>query len=272
MSASHTIHTAACVIIGDEVLNGKIRDTNSNYFAKYCFGLGIDLVRIETVPDSESEIIEAVRRCAEKADFVVTSGGIGPTHDDITYPSIAKAYGLDVKLHQPTVDKMAQFAKIDHNDKQRHEAQMRMALLPYSEDKSKADCLFVDPSLWVPVAVVASKIHILPGIPQLFEKLLQGLVSVITPRLHPDGQQVRMLVLTSVAESAMAHFLTQLQEQVKESKIKIGSYPHWKIHKNTVSIIGPRSELSYLNKIAQDVADHLEGEIITQEQEEEISH
>ncbi|KAF3156826.1 hypothetical protein TWF751_002593, partial [Orbilia oligospora] len=74
------IQTAACLVIGDEVLNGKIVDTNSPFFAKYCFSLGLDLKRVEVIPDDEADIIEAVRRMSEKYDFVVTSGGIGPTY------------------------------------------------------------------------------------------------------------------------------------------------------------------------------------------------
>lgn len=73
------IHTAACLIIGDEVLGGKTVDTNSAHFAKYCFSLGINLKRIEVIADDEGEIGEAARRMSENYDFVVTSGGIGPT-------------------------------------------------------------------------------------------------------------------------------------------------------------------------------------------------
>ena len=104
VNATKTIHTAACLIIGDEVLGGKVGfdisggrfgsmlhqtnhgwsrnqtiDTNSSYFAKYCFQLGIQLKRIEVIADDESEIVEAVRRMSSNYDFVVTSGGIGPT-------------------------------------------------------------------------------------------------------------------------------------------------------------------------------------------------
>jgi len=76
-----TIRTAGCLIIGDEILNGKTIDTNSAYFAKYCFELGIDLKRIEVIADNEDEIFEASRRMVANYDFVISSGGIGPTHD-----------------------------------------------------------------------------------------------------------------------------------------------------------------------------------------------
>jgi molybdopterin-biosynthesis enzyme MoeA-like protein len=73
------INTAACLIIGDEVLGGKTVDTNSAYFAKFCFSLGINLRRIEVIADDEGEIVEAVQRMSKNYDMVVTSGGIGPT-------------------------------------------------------------------------------------------------------------------------------------------------------------------------------------------------
>ena len=73
------IHTAGCIIIGDEVLGGKTTDTNSAYMAKFCFNLGMSLKRVEVIGDDESEIVEATRRMSDKYDFVVTSGGIGPT-------------------------------------------------------------------------------------------------------------------------------------------------------------------------------------------------
>ena len=74
-----TIHTAGCIIIGDEVLGGKTTDSNSAYMAKFCFKLGINLKKIEVIGDDEAEIMHTVRRMSENYDFVVTSGGIGPT-------------------------------------------------------------------------------------------------------------------------------------------------------------------------------------------------
>ncbi|KAG9074489.1 hypothetical protein FS749_013949, partial [Ceratobasidium sp. UAMH 11750] len=99
-----TIKTAACLVIGDEILNGKTHDSNSNYFAKFCFERGVALKRIEVIADIEEEIVEASRRMVQRYDFVVTSGGIGPTHDDITYSSLATAFNLPLALHRPTIE------------------------------------------------------------------------------------------------------------------------------------------------------------------------
>ena len=82
------IHTAGCIIIGDEVLGGKTIDTNSSYMAKYCFSLGMSLKRIEVIGDEEEEIIEATRRMSTAYDFVVTSGGLYSTTEDTSIDGI----------------------------------------------------------------------------------------------------------------------------------------------------------------------------------------
>jgi molybdenum cofactor synthesis domain-containing protein len=90
-------YTAACLIIGDEVLNGKTKDSNSHYLSKLCFSYGIQLKRIEVIPDDCGDIVKSVKNLVAAHDFVFTSGGIGPTHDDITYKSIAKAFYMPLK-------------------------------------------------------------------------------------------------------------------------------------------------------------------------------
>lgn len=110
--AGKYVSTAACLIIGDEVLNGKTKDSNSNYFAKFCFNLGIDLQRIEVIPDDEDVIVEAARRLSQKHDLVISSGGIGPTPDDITYQSMGKAFNAEpLEYHDETVRRMAENLK-----------------------------------------------------------------------------------------------------------------------------------------------------------------
>jgi len=215
------IHTAGCLIIGDEVLGGKTVDTNSAYFAKFCFSLGINLRRVEVIADDEGEIVEAVTRMSKNYDMVVTSGGIGPTHDDITYQSIAKAFRLQLKLHEAAYERMKRLSK-PHKSQPDFSwdvpsaaltAKKRMVELPI--DDSVADdeqVVFVSEDLWVPVSVVNGNVHILPGVPRLFEALIDGLKPRILPRLtDPEGKGVlRILISTPMAESAVAGYLTEL--------------------------------------------------------------
>ncbi|KAL5595804.1 hypothetical protein FOVSG1_009493 [Fusarium oxysporum f. sp. vasinfectum] len=265
---SRTISTAACLIIGDEVLGGKTVDTNSAYFAKWCFNLGINLKRIEVIEDDEGEIVEAVQRMSDRYDFVVTSGGIGPTHDDITYQSIAKAFNLPLKLHQETFDKMKLMSKVHPNqpkfdwdvDSPARRAKLRMAELPIDESRDlEKQALFPHDDLWVPVSVVNGNIHILPGIPRLFQRLLEGLKPHILPRLSdPEGKGThRVLFSTPLPESGVADYLTTLAAKVGPKGVKVGSYPRWGKKNNTVTLVG--RDLDYLESLVDEVQAGIQG-------------
>ena len=107
-TSTHTPPAAALMIIGNEVLNGSISDANTPWLAKFLYSKGVDLCRVEVVPDDPAEIAETCLRLRKRVvdGFVFTSGGIGPTHDDVTYSSIAAALGLTIEVHQPTVKLM----------------------------------------------------------------------------------------------------------------------------------------------------------------------
>ncbi|EGU84791.1 MoaB/Mog domain-containing protein [Fusarium oxysporum f. sp. albedinis] len=259
---SRTISTAACLIIGDEVLGGKTVDTNSAYFAKWCFNLGINLKRIEVIEDDEGEIVEAVQRMSDRYDFVVTR------HDDITYQSIAKAFNLPLKLHQETFDKMKLMSKVHPNqpkfdwdvDSPARRAKLRMAELPIDESRDlKKQALFPHDDLWVPVSVVNGNIHILPGIPRLFQRLLEGLKPHILPRLSdPEGKGThRVLFSTPLPESGVADYLTTLAAKVGPKGVKVGSYPRWGKKNNTVTLVG--RDLDYLESLVDEVQAGIQG-------------
>lgn len=262
------IHTAACLIIGDEVLGGKTVDTNSAYLAKFCFNLGIALKRVEVIADDEDEIIEAARRMSDKYDFVVTSGGIGPTHDDITYQSIAKAFGLKLVLHDEAFERMKKLSK-PHKSQPNFRwdepspaltAKLRMVELPYDPaQKDEDQVVFPREELWVPVAVVNGNIHILPGVPRLFEALLDGLKAGLVPRLSdPEGKGTyRILFSTPLAESSAATYLTELSDKVTPRGIKVGSYPRWGKKRNIVTLVGTDRE--YMDSLVDEVAKAIQG-------------
>ena len=100
---------AAFMVVGNEILSGSIADANTPWLAKFLYARGIDLIRVEYVPDDEDDIGETVLRLRDKVGedgLVFSSGGIGPTHDDVTYEALAKALGLGISLHQPTHERM----------------------------------------------------------------------------------------------------------------------------------------------------------------------
>ncbi|KAK8231477.1 MoaB/Mog domain-containing protein [Phyllosticta capitalensis] len=271
------IHTAACLIIGDEVLGGKTVDTNSAYFAKFCFNLGIALKRIEVIADDEDEIVEATRRMSKNYDFVVTSGGIGPTHDDITYQSIAKAFELPLVLHDEAFGRMKKLSKPHPSqpdfswDKPSAAltAKKRMVELPYDANKPDSEqVVFVDDKLWVPIAVINGNVHILPGVPRLFERLLEGLKPRLLPRLtDPEGKGVyRLTFSTPMAESAIAGYLSELAGKVSAKGVKVGSYPRWGKFHNTVTLVG--RDLEYMESLVGEVEQAVQGRRVTVEGED----
>ncbi|KAG5359527.1 hypothetical protein CJU90_5350 [Yarrowia sp. C11] len=283
-SSTRLLQTSAALIIGDEVLNGKISDTNSKFFARYCFALGLDLQKVEVVPDDEKDIVESIQRLAARYDFIVTSGGIGPTHDDITYEAIAKAFDMAVEQHPATVERMTRLSrrKIDFADTEARTAQLRMASFPVPRPQgattalpdlpNTVDITYVAEDLWVPIVTVAGKVNILPGVPSLFTRLLEGIKPELEKKVDTSRQQMRFFVMTDLPESVMAPYLRRLQEKVNEKDIKIGSYPHMELKKNTVSIIGRKGDVEYLKEIVKDVEKNLKGEEISAEKEEGNSH
>ncbi|KIY49744.1 Molybdopterin binding protein [Fistulina hepatica ATCC 64428] len=264
------IRTAAALIIGDEILNGKTLDRNSHYFAKYCFSHGIDLKRIEVIPDDQAEIVKASRRLVQRYDFVITTGGIGPTHDDITYASLATAFSQTLEHHGETIRRMDALSR--NRDRKQTEEQrtafLRMALFP-----KNAEVLFVDSTIWVPVVRVAGKLCIFPGIPSLFQRMLDGLTPYL-PLPPAHERALRIQVFTEQPESMIAPYLTTLQERMREHGIQVGSYPV--LGQGVfVSLIGRDvvrgiddgdSARVWLAQIAREVEVALKGRVISDEE------
>eukprot|EP01134_Creolimax_fragrantissima_P006725 CFRG6725T1 len=207
--------TAGAIIIGNEILSGKFQDVNSYALGTFCTNVGLRLKNITVVEDDYDDIIAAVEHHSEKFDYVFTSGGIGSTHDDITYDAIAKSFGVGLKYDQGTLDLLQQFAHTSHEkDGKFSEAHKRMALFPEGSEVLPSD------GLWVPL-VVKKNVHILPGVPVLFSKMLE---------LHRTRfeQAVRLTVKslwTKERESDLAAALGQVQANFPH--VSVGSYPRF---------------------------------------------
>ncbi|GAB5587565.1 hypothetical protein Unana1_02465 [Umbelopsis nana] len=252
------IVTAGCCIIGDELLNGKTRDSNAHYLAKMLFDLGVELKRIEVISDDQDDIAETVRNMSAKYDLVFTSGGIGPTLDDITYSSIAHAFGLELKLDEETCQSMVRIASKRIDDWSLTEARERMVIFPYP-----AEIIRTRDDMWVPIVVVNGNVHILPGIPRLFETLVDSLkpriLDLIEKRGLKDTKFYRAQIATSHNEGEIAPYLLELQGRA--SAVKIGSYPKWGIDQNgvrvVISVIG-RDE-QQVKAVGEEVQEKLNG-------------
>lgn len=255
------IKTAAALIIGDEILNGNTLDRNSNYFARFCFENGIELQRIEVIADDELEILEASRRMVQKYDFVITSGGIGPTHDDITYASLAKSFGQELKYNDETIARMEEASRhrvwMSQQTEEQRTARKRMALFPEA-----GEVLFVASDIWVPVVRLEGKLCILPGIPSLFQKLLDNLKPFL-PLPTEDARPFRLQVFTPLPESSIAPFLTALQNRVKPENIRIGSYP---LHQPGAHIALIGLDRARVREVGLEVEKELQGRILSAEE------
>ena len=152
------------------------------------------------------------------------------------------------------------------------EAKKRMIRLPVDASREDKDqVLFVDESLWVPISVVNGNVHILPGVPRLFEKLLEGLKPRLVPRLtDPEGKGVfRLLFSTPLAESAVAGYLTELAAKVEPKGVKVGSYPRWGRKRNSVTLVG--RDKDYLWSLVEEVEKNIQGVRVDREDEADQS-
>lgn len=201
--------TAAYLMIGDEILSGRTQDKNLNFIALELGKIGINFKEVRVIPDDEDEIILAVNSLREKYDYVFTTGGIGPTHDDITGAAIAKAFDDDLIKNEE-----AEQILIDHYGKENvNAARLKMAYIPV---KAR---LLDNPVTSAPGFIVENVI-VMAGVP----KIMQSMFNIAKKDLIGGEKTVSKEIKLSVTESIIAKDLSDLQEKFTE--ISIGSYPY----------------------------------------------
>jgi FAD synthetase len=198
--------TAAIVLIGDEILSGKVDDENARFLIGELRRLGVALRRIVVVPDVVSEIADAVRDAAARHDFVFTSGGVGPTHDDLTMQAIAQSFGRSIVRH-PAVEKLIR----DHFGAALDERNLRMADLP-----DGAELVLPTSTLW-PVPAVEN-VYILPGIPELFRRKFLAI-----SQRFADAPFFVAAVYSGADEGKIADALDAVVAE--HASVQVGSYP-----------------------------------------------
>jgi len=206
------VKTAALIIIGDEILTGKVKDDNSLVFARLMFSRGIELKRITVIPDDVAIIAKTIRDFCNTYDYVASSGGIGPTHDDVTLEGVALAFNKKLREHSEAIEyfKTAQ----ERAGRGSHISETQLKMLTYPES---AQVYFKSP-MWLPLIRVEN-LYILPGVPSLFIRLLEACAD-----LFVGGQFFyREIIYTDRYESSIAPDLSKIQ--AKFSSTKIGSYP-----------------------------------------------
>ncbi|NBN63627.1 competence/damage-inducible protein A [Microvirga tunisiensis] len=200
--------TAAFLVIGDEILSGRTKDKNIGYIADFLTMSGIDLMEVRVVPDIEDRIVEAVNALRGRYDYVFTSGGIGPTHDDITADSIAKAFGVAID-HDPRA--MAILAA-HYPPGEFTEARQRMARIPLGAD-------LIENKVSKAPGFRIGNVHVMAGVPSI----MQAMLDAIAPTLRTGRKIVSRTVDADIPESRIADALRQIQADNPD--VIIGSYP-----------------------------------------------
>jgi molybdenum cofactor synthesis domain-containing protein len=198
--------TAGIIIIGDEILSGKVQDSNSFYLASELRKLGVSLVRISVIPDNTEVIGNEAREFSGKYDFVFTSGGVGPTHDDVTMEGIARGFGTDLISHP----RLKEYFRLKYGDRL-NQAVLKMAKVP--EGSEVID--FSDMSFPL---VLFKNIFIFPGIPEY----LRNKFSLIKERFRSSAFYLRRIFLNA-NESDIAEILNAIVAE--DGDVSFGSYP-----------------------------------------------
>ncbi|MDE1567810.1 molybdopterin-binding protein [Aquabacter sp. P-9] len=200
--------TAALLVIGDEILSGRTKDKNIGHVAERLTEVGVDLKEVRVVPDEEPEIVAAVNALRGRYDYVFTTGGIGPTHDDITADAIAKAFGVSID-----VDPRARAMLLEYiAEKDLNEARLRMARIPDGAD------LVVNSVSKAP-GFRLGNVYVMAGVPRIMHAMLEA----ILPELRKGAPMLSRTVLANAKEGDIAAPLGEIAKRYP--KAIIGSYP-----------------------------------------------
>ncbi|MEM7060301.1 MAG: molybdopterin-binding protein [Pseudomonadota bacterium] len=203
--------TAAMLVIGDEILSGRTRDANAHFLAQVMTEIGVDLVEIRVVPDDRATIVDAVTALRNRVDHLFTSGGIGPTHDDITADCIAEAFGVGIDIRDDARAILEDAYK--KTGRELNEARLRMARIPDTAT------LIENPVSWAP-GFTLGNVHVMAGVPAVFKEMLTGVAATIDggpPKLSHSFR-------CEIGEGDLAGPLGAVQKVFPD--VSMGSYPY----------------------------------------------
>jgi molybdenum cofactor synthesis domain-containing protein len=202
--------TAALLVIGDEILSGRTKDKNIGYIAEYLTAVGIDLMEVRVVGDEESAIVDALNALRHRYNYVFTTGGIGPTHDDITADCVAKAFGVSIDVDPRALAILEE--RVAATGSQMNEARLRMTRIPKGADLV-LNKVSGAPGIWI------GNVIVMAGVPSI----MQAMLDEVAPKLKTG---VRMLSETVLANAREGDIGSQLGEIAKANPdVAIGSYP-----------------------------------------------
>jgi molybdenum cofactor synthesis domain-containing protein len=227
MSAKPEIVTAAVLVIGDEILSGRTKDKNVGFIADYLTAIGIDLKEVRVVSDEETAIVEALNALRARYTYVFTTGGIGPTHDDITADCVAKAFGVPIDIHPQAVAILKErMAKIGS---ELNEARLRMARIPQGAELV-ANRVSGAPGFWI------GNVIVMAGVPAI----MQAMVDEVVPKLKTGVKLMSETIRADLKEGDVGTELGAIAKANPEAII--GSYPFFdeKLGPNTNIVVRSR--------------------------------
>ncbi|XP_076825340.1 FAD synthase-like isoform X1 [Clavelina lepadiformis] len=254
--------TAGIIIIGDEILKGQTQDTNSFYLATTLHRLGVSVKKISVIGDDLNTIASEVKQLSSSFDFVLTSGGIGPTHDDVTFEGVARAFDETIAPH-PTLVSLCQkyFGRLTENS-----PEMKLACLPQSAVLHFGTDTLNGEKFKFPL-VSTRNVFIFPGIPVLLRRLIDNLHHLFAS----DASFHAAVLRVNALETEIAETLSSCTNRFKDSDVTIGSYPDWfnNYYKVKVIVESPNEEstqhaVSYLQSNLTEgklVADYIENPV-----------
>lgn len=202
--------TAAALLIGDEILSGRTQDTNLGYIAKFLGALGIDMCEARIVPDAEDEIVAAVNALRARYTYVFTTGGIGPTHDDITANAVAKAFGVGIGYHPEAFAALA----ARYQPGEFNEMRQRMARVPEGAS-------LIRNSVSTAPGFRIGNVFVMAGVPMVMRAMMED----VAPRLRRGVVVITATISAQIAEGRIAGPLARIQSEYRT--VAIGSYPFY---------------------------------------------
>ena len=216
----NTKFNAAILIIGNEILSGRTQDTNTSTLATWLNSIGVKVQEVRVIPDIEKTIVDTLNVLRKENDYVFTTGGIGPTHDDITAESVSKAFGLKYEIHKEGYKILEAYYKPGEFN----EGRQKMIWMPENAE------LILNPTSGAPGFSVEN-VYCLPGVPSIMKSMLGGLKNKIV-----GGEPILSHTISlKTVESEIANSLTEVQDNNKD--VEIGSYPFFHAGKLGVSIV-----------------------------------
>ena len=240
MKKANTKAHAAIIVIGNEILSGRTQDVNVSFLSKWLNDLGVRVSEVRIIEDKEESIIKNINDLKNKYKYIFTTGGIGPTHDDITSKSVAKAFELKYDFHKEAYDILEKYYKSGEFS----DGRKKMAKMPEGAN------LIYNPSSGAPGFIVEN-VFCLPGVPSILKSMTDGLKNKII-----GGKKILSETISvSTVESEIAKSLEDVQN--KFENVEIGSYPFFRLGKIGVSIVIRSTEKNQIDDCYKQIVSFL---------------